>query len=247
MGIPWGEIIKNGAQLFGNLYGNKQQISANDRAAQIQADAIRYGSDAATAANREAMDRAERESALDRQTAEANRRGNYDQWRARDGRIGTLGQLAGLDPRQIPDYVPLPGAGGGASGRPSGSLPPELVADIEAARQGLDPRTQNMPTVLERLKTKYPNAKIYKGDIDFGGDIGWVDVLEAAGAGGKSWMLQWDGPNGTTSAPAATPRHTGQPAVTAPRTLRDYAQLQMTPALQGQVFLPPSLRTLAGA
>lgn len=77
----------------------KTQSAAAIRAAEIQAQS-----------EREALAFKQQAAEQDRLQAESAQRGNYDQWRAREGRASSLGSMLGLAPRQIPDYVPIPKA-----------------------------------------------------------------------------------------------------------------------------------------
>lgn len=122
-GVPWGSLFTAGANLFGNLFGAHRQSNAAEKAAQLQADAAKYAADQQTAA-------AQRAEAFERQqaentylNAEADRKGNYDQWAAgqrlhnsvRDalgyGSQDIPAYVAGVDPRFMDPSAPMPAAG----------------------------------------------------------------------------------------------------------------------------------------
>lgn len=241
----WDDLILGGIGLFGNLFSTKQQTKAADKSADRQAEAIRYAADQQTAANRDALDRAERESALDRLVAETNRRGNYDQWRAREARIGTLGQLAGLPARDIPAYVPLPNgvAPGGAT---SGGMYPSRPENMPKAGE-VD---WTSPQLGAQLSAFFKARGVSDSEVPY-----WVSKAGELVARGK----EINNPNyanerlaasdifGGGGAAPAMPRSAAPVAGRAPMTLRDYAGMALPPALTGQVYLPPSLRRMAGA
>lgn len=103
--------------LFGSLFGAKMQSGAAKNAAQIQSDAAeRVARAQIEAENRSAELRAQtsrdaekfaREQAQNAfQNDEAARRGNYDMWAASQRRKGSIGDILGFRPREIPSYVP---------------------------------------------------------------------------------------------------------------------------------------------
>lgn len=238
----WDDLILGGISLFGNLFGQHKAQQGADKAADRQAEALRYAADQQLRASREAQAYAERESALDRLVAETNRRGNYDQWRAREGRIGTLGQLAGLPARDIPGYVPLPGAAGGAA---SGGMYPSRPENMP--KQGEVDWTS--PQLGAQLTAYFKVRGVPDTEVPY-----WVKEAGNLVARGK----ELNDPNyanmrlaaaeifGGGGAPAAAPPRIAVPvAGRAPMTLRDYAGTTFSPALTGQVYLPPTLRTMA--
>ncbi len=104
-GGPWGALIGAGIGLFGNLFGAHEQSSAASDAAKIQSEAARYEADlqAKQAAEALAFSKSQAENAY--QNSESARQGNYGQWVAAQHRLGTLGQMLNLGPREIPAYV----------------------------------------------------------------------------------------------------------------------------------------------
>ena len=94
------------ASAVSGIVGAKMQSGAVRNAAQEQARAA----DIAAAEQRRASEAAE---AFQRQQAqqawaqqEADRRANYDQWAAREQRLGSIGEMLGYGRRQTPGYVP---------------------------------------------------------------------------------------------------------------------------------------------
>lgn len=137
MAGPWGALIGAGIGLFGSLFGAHKQ----SQGVQQQVDAAKYAADLQAKATAEALAytraQADREYAM----AESTRHANYDQWAAAQRRLGTVGQMLGLGDRDIPAYVPFPGAGGGSTGAPSANQPPQGLQDVYASV-----RAQGAPT-----------------------------------------------------------------------------------------------------
>jgi hypothetical protein len=105
----------------GATKGAKIQSEAATRAAQIQAE-----SEAA------ALAFTKQQAENEYRNQEVVRRANYDQWVSQQQRYGTIGNLLGMGPRDIPGYVPsedpqFNGPGGtsttGGSSTPSGAGP----------------------------------------------------------------------------------------------------------------------------
>jgi hypothetical protein len=78
------------------IFGAKMQSDSADQAAQLQAKA---------AANALAFQK--QQAAQDFANAQTTAHANYDQWAAKQGRLSTLGQMVGLQPFNIPGYVPM--------------------------------------------------------------------------------------------------------------------------------------------
>lgn len=114
------------------------QSHAAGSAANTTSNAANHAADVQSTSTREALDFTKQQAAHDAAVAEANRRANYDQWAAQQRRLGSVGDLLGKGPREIPGYVPLPpasfqtGPGGPAApGGPAGGS----VGDILAGRR----------------------------------------------------------------------------------------------------------------
>jgi len=122
-------LITAGVSAGASLAGAKMASGGANRAARAQAQAANYAADVQGRSTSEALDFQKQQAALEMQRAEADRRANYDQWLAREQRLGSLGQMVGLGSRNIPGYVPsLPTAPNATStmpGRPatSGAMP----------------------------------------------------------------------------------------------------------------------------
>lgn len=230
MSFNWGDAIKYGTELFGGLWGAHEQTSAANKSADQMAEATKYAADQSLEANREATAFAEKQSALDRLTAETNRRGNYDQWLAHDQRVGSLGQLAGLPARVSPAYVPLPNGAGGGGAAASGpapnvdwSAPPDkLAAQISGYFKSRGVSDHETPYWVSKAGELVARGKELNDPNYANNFLARADVF-----GG--------------SAPTAA-RSTAPVAAQAPRTLLDYARLGINAPLTAQVFLPPSLR-----
>ncbi len=100
----WGTI----ASTVGNIYSTNKQIDAADRAAQIAADASKYGTDAQTAASKAAEAFARQQAEAAYIASETANKANYGQYLAREHRLQSVGDLLGAGPRETPAYVPQP-------------------------------------------------------------------------------------------------------------------------------------------
>ena len=127
-------IIAGGATATGQIVSAKLQSGAAKKSAQLQTTSANYAADKQAEATQKALDFQQAEAAKTRADAEVTRHANYDQWAAQQRRLGTLGQLLGMAPPEIPGYVPLdagagtlgaalPPTGANRSGMPSGAAP----------------------------------------------------------------------------------------------------------------------------
>lgn len=91
--------ITAGATAGGQIYGAHKQASAQNKAAQLQAQAAA-----------QALQFQREQAYRDQQNFNATQKANYDQWAAREGRLGTLGEMFGRGPRYIPPYVATAGS-----------------------------------------------------------------------------------------------------------------------------------------
>lgn len=116
LGGPVGALIGAGIGLFGSLFGAHEQSSAATKAAQISSDAQLKAAAMQQQSAEEALTYEKQQAALTATNAEIAQHGNYDQYAARENRLGTLGQMMGLGPRDIPAYRPM------ATDLPAGSV-----------------------------------------------------------------------------------------------------------------------------
>lgn len=92
----------------GALAGGAMASRSANNAANQQTAAANHAADVQAQSAREALAFQQQQAALDAARADAIQRANYEQWRAREGRISDFGSMVGLGPRSIPNYVPLP-------------------------------------------------------------------------------------------------------------------------------------------
>lgn len=232
VGGPIGSIIGAGLGLFGSLFGAHEQSAAADKAAQIQADAARYAADQARQANEEALAFQKAQADRDFQISETNRRANYDQWAAREARVGTLAQLAGLPARQIPAYVSLQ-TGSAPSGAVSAATTgvKGTAADLKAMiDSGMDPQQAAQKFNQQFGRTTGNEAQFYGADVHGTPTIGLPDAYLSLEPNG--WSITQRG-GGGAAAPAAAVKPAPVSAAM-PGTLAAYAQAPqvLTPALQ---------------
>jgi len=107
-----------GASTIGGALSSRAQ----SKAAKLQTDAANKAAQLQTESADKVLAFQREQAARDLAMAERSRRGNYDQWAARERRIGSAGQYLGLGGREIPGYVPLDGAENPAGGMPSSAL-----------------------------------------------------------------------------------------------------------------------------
>lgn len=106
------------------------QTQAADHAADVQAQ---------SAANTLAFQQQQAQQA--RVDANTAAQANYNQWAAKEGRLSTLGQQIGMQPFQVPAYVPLSGLNG-----PSASAPTQ--ASPSAAPTSANPNVTTMGAAM---------------------------------------------------------------------------------------------------
>ncbi len=131
IGIGLGTALAGGAAAGATVYGASRQSRAAQSAAQLQAQAAREAAAAQERSNAAQLSYLQRESGLDRATAQAMQRGNYNQWAASRRNLNTVGGWLGFPAQEIPGYVPLP-EGGSATGEASGAVP-SRPGDLAAA------------------------------------------------------------------------------------------------------------------
>lgn len=114
--------------------GAKQQAEAQDRATQAQ-----------TQAAQQTLAFQRQQAETDYQNQEVNRKANYQQFAARDARIGTLGEAVGLSPRRTPAYVPSIDPQYVQQGRAAVTSQPRVgaapLAGIDPSAYGSQPQT----------------------------------------------------------------------------------------------------------
>jgi hypothetical protein len=135
---------------------------------------------------------------------------------------------------QTPQAGAMPGWDNQKWNDPNHQTPKYVVGRL---LQDIPPRTENMAMAMQRIAAAYPGARqIGPGDINIPG-VGSVDILRAAGAGGKGW--QWGGGDSATKFGGGGSSQQQMPYQTAggmdPYAM--YAQLLMQP--QGPQYAAP--------
>jgi len=226
-GILWGSGIAAGGAVAGGLINARSQGGAAKR----QVEASNYAADLQDRAAREALEYQKQQAAEEARRYEIDRRANYDQWAAREGRLGSLSQIWGFGGRPIPGYVP------GTPNTSSGPAPD--LSDAQAKFNALFPGETLTPDMVKakeaELKaagfTLRPNAAGVVGKIQYGsGPI--IDIIQGASSGvnKKQWLLPQDGGGSAMGSlrdlarATPPPTWTGTPITTyrAPSTLRGY-------------------------
>lgn len=184
-------IIAGSATAGGQIYAARKQGQSADKAAALQ-----------TTASHDALAFQKEEAARDQGNFETTQHANYDQWAARESRMGALGEMVGLGPRTIPPYrsqgaqPPTGGApgAGGASG-PSAFLKGLLD-------KGVDPQAAAAQTNAQFKLTTGNEAKYYDASVHGTPVIGLPDSYIAL-ENGKWNVTQRGGGGGAAAAPAA--------------------------------------------
>lgn len=106
MAFGWDDAAIGGIGLIGNLLGASSQAKAAKEAARIQSQTAMDVARMQDQANQrgEVFLRQQAQNAW--ANSEATRRANYDQWRAREARLGSIGEALGYGRRAIPSYTP---------------------------------------------------------------------------------------------------------------------------------------------
>jgi hypothetical protein len=131
---------------------------------------------------------------------------------------------------QMPQAGAMPGWDSKKWSDPNHQTPKYVVGRL---LQDIPPRTQNMAMAVARIAAAYPGARqIGPGDVSIPG-VGTVDILQAAGAGGKAWQFG-GGPGGGSSTQQGGG---GFPQGQSMDPYSMYAQLLMQP--QGPQYAAP--------
>ena len=173
------------------------------KSAQLQTQAATEGARIQAESAQKALDFQKAEAARIAQQEEVNRRANYEQWAAQQRRHGTLGDLLGLAPQEIPGYVPLEAGGWPAGTIPaSGGTSPTMPAGgLQQAQANFDALFPDATLTPDMLKAKEkelaaagfrlrPNAAGVVGKIQYGEGGPIIDVIQGASSGvnKKQWL-----------------------------------------------------------
>lgn len=189
-------IIGAAATTGATVYATRK----SGQAAALQTQTANHAADVQGQGAAAALQFQKEQAARDQAQFETTQHANYDQWAAREGRLGALGEMIGMGSRNIPGYVPVSQGGTGAppsgatGASPTGTPVPggNYQALFQSLTNGLPPTPQALTSLAPKLQqygiALAPNAAGVNGKIKLPtGQI--VDVIEAAGAGGKNW--QW--------------------------------------------------------
>lgn len=118
-----------GAAVTGGILSSKGAGNAAD----LQTQAANHAADVQAQSAKDALAFQKQQAAQDLANAQSAQQGNYNQWAAKQGRLSTLGQMVGLQPFQIPAYVPIQDA----------TTQPSASATTPTAAATPPPDTQN--------------------------------------------------------------------------------------------------------
>ena len=114
------------------------QSGAVTKAAQMQTQASNYAADQQAEANKREEQFKREQAQRQWESEEQTRRANYDQWAARERRLGSIAEQLGYGRRDIPGYVPsvnpgyLPPSGGVSTTQPVTNTQPGLTPTLTA-------------------------------------------------------------------------------------------------------------------
>lgn len=191
-----GLIGAAGASGGAAIYSANRQSGAAEDAARLQTGAANRSADLQSQANAAALAEQQRQANIAQANAEATQRANYEQWKAKEQRLSAIGQMLGLAPRNIPDYVPTnAGAGQGGTGTQggqtsSGSGGPDALRALLTS--GLSPqeaaarfnREHGRTTGNEAVYYPQSNAVSIPEGKFYGGSGGWQWSPDNSGGGG---------------------------------------------------------------
>lgn len=200
-------------------------------AAKISSNASKRSGDLQAAGADKALTFEQQQAARDQANFAATQKGNYDQWAAREGRLGSLGELVGMGHREIPGYVPTtagaaPGGAPAASGpaAPGGTFQSQVMSRLQGkpfnqqAVLDLEPWLNSVGSKLTPPAVNGDRTKIFDPETKQ-----WVRL--GFGEGHPVWV-----PQGGASAP--TPR---------PSTIAAYLTPNATPFTAPRTGVTPGL------
>jgi hypothetical protein len=172
--------VAAGAKVATDLYSAHKQGAAAEHAADLSA---RGNADALTFEKQQAD--------LAQANFEATQKANYEQWAAKEQRLSTIGQMAGLPARSVPGYVPTTSA----NGMTAGAAAQRFLAAVN--QSGLDPVAVqgHGQTIADAVNQIDPSLQL---SVDPKSDaIVWngipIDVTVNSGKGG--WSFRPAGPS----------------------------------------------------
>lgn len=210
LAIPafWAAVSAAGAGAATIYAANKSSNAARDSAT-LATNSANHGADLQKQSADAALAFQQKQADLDRLTAETNRHADYDQWAAQQRRIGSIGELVGLGPRDIPGYVPMPNGLPSSQTTPNSGQTP-AGADPKAVAFIRDWQSKNSPTSSPADLVKAAQAAgvnitpfMYQGGVASNNEVTVPGVGKFKIKGGE------DGPNpswyygGNDSAPGA--------------------------------------------
>lgn len=228
--------IGAGASLGGGVLASRSASSAAKQQAQAANQAAQYQSQS----TREALDFQKQQAALEMQRSEADRRANYDQWLAREQRLGSLGQMVGLGARNIPGYVPSMQTTSGMPSAPGGPTPTGAQPNVSAANGAIQPQLEAFFQSRGVPTTEVPYWASKWNELEARGKeignpnyanmrLGMADILGGARYGGAPsatvgsiGQMASASPMGAPTAPLTAPIQVQSTAYRPPSRLRDY-------------------------
>lgn len=218
IGTGMAMLIGGLAAAGGQAAGAKIGANANRDAAAQSTAAANHAADLQAEANRQAI-AFEREQAQNAfLNSEAARRGNYDQWAAREARLGSIGAALGYGSRPVPGYVPGvdphytggPTAGAAlavpvgsgrtpaaaaAAGSPMAVRPddPRVAAILDKALAGQAPTSASLDVAIKALNDAGIQASRARHGVN--GSLASDDKIDFGNGAGIDLISNVGGPN----------------------------------------------------
>lgn len=98
-------LIAAGTTAGASMYAAHKTSESANTAVETETNAQKYAADLQSKASADALAFTQKQSENAYQNSETSRQGNYDQWAAGQRRLGSIDQLIGMGPREIPAYV----------------------------------------------------------------------------------------------------------------------------------------------
>ena len=235
-----------GGSAIAGIAGAKIQSGAAGRAADAQTQAANKAAEIQAQSAREALQFQREAAAQDAQRFDVTQRGNYEQNAARERRLGSIGQLVGLAPREIPAYQSIQ-PGQSPQGMNTGGADPKIASAIQAY-QAAHPVSEGIAPLAAALKSQGFNVDRYMyGSTPSDNELDIAGQKYKVLGGEKTPGAYWYQPGMDDSAPGASVM---APKTTNPNTIgglvgSPYAATSpLTPALP--VVAPYSIRSLVG-
>ncbi len=208
--------VAGGAVAGASIYGAHKQADAATTAAQLQTDAATKAATLQKQSTDDALSFSRQQAETDWQNQELVRRANYDQTAAKNARLGTLGNMLGLPPPSMPDYVASvdPRYTTAGTAAPTGSAsgaPGSTTAPDGSTPAGTDPITAQLTANYKALGVAPTGRGTGPTDIAY-----YADQIAKTGGATPQNLAYWMGPQGRIATDLAKAKGGGAATPAAP-------------------------------